>query len=331
MKMRDPSISSQIDESIEQSVGINVRDLTALYVLASLKGFGPQKFKELHEKGLRAHEVINHTSRLPIAGKRGEAFRAQLESTLKKQLPVCRERAVRQILTAQKHHASILTYGHRAYPRNVFESNNPVPILYVRGSLRVLENRNAVACVGSREVRLPYTELHKAFCRIGCELGFAIVSGFALGADTIGHATALECGGQTICVMPAGLDRPFPPENTQLWTKLLSYSGAALVSEFSFGTGASSLTLRKRNKLIVAFARGVLVTQSSVDGGAMNAYRFAIEQRKPLATFAPDEGADTSGNALIGQRVDIDSKVFPVSSPDRKVYEQWLRELSSST
>ena len=53
----------------------------------------------------------------------------------------------------------------------------------------------------------------------------------------------------------------------------------ALVSEFPFGTAASSLTLRKRNKLIVAFAQGVLIGQSSAKGGAMNAYRFALEQR----------------------------------------------------
>jgi predicted Rossmann fold nucleotide-binding protein DprA/Smf involved in DNA uptake len=78
--------------------------------------------------------------------------------------------------------------------------------------------------------------------------------------------------------MPGGLDRPFPPENRSLWEDFLSYPGAAFVSEFPFGTRASSLTLRKRNKLIVAFARAVLVSQSSADGGAMNAYRFAAER-----------------------------------------------------
>ena len=58
------------------------------------------------------------------------------------------------------------------------------------------------------------------------------------------------------------------------------------MSELGFGVRASALTLRKRNKLIVAFARGVLVAQSAKDGGAMNAYRFAVEQKKPVATFA---------------------------------------------
>src|SRR6185503_14852705 len=98
-----------------------------------------------------------------------------------------------------------------------------------------------------------------------------------------------------------GLDLSFPPENRSLWNELLEYERAVFVSEFPFGRRAASLTLRKRNRLIVAFARGVLVSQSAKDGGAMNAYRFALDQKKPVATFAPDGSADTSGNALIAE------------------------------
>ena len=60
--------------------------------------------------------------------------------------------------------------------------------------------------------------------------------------------------GHTICVMPGGLDRPFPPENRNLWDSLLASDAGVFVCEFPFGTRASSLNLRKRNKSIVAFA-----------------------------------------------------------------------------
>jgi predicted Rossmann fold nucleotide-binding protein DprA/Smf involved in DNA uptake len=131
--------------------------------------------------------------------------------------------------------------------------------------------------------------------------------------------------------MPGGLDRPFPPENRPLWEDFLTYSGAVLISEFPFGTAASALTLRKRNKLIVAFARGVLVGQSSTEGGAMNAYRFALEQRKPIATFAADSTPDTSGNALIAAKRRPRDAVFPSDCPDPEAYQGWLLQLSSST
>jgi predicted Rossmann fold nucleotide-binding protein DprA/Smf involved in DNA uptake len=125
------------------------------------------------------------------------------------------------------------------------------------------------------------------------------------------------------------LDRPFPPENRRLWEDLLDYSGAVFVSEFSFGTAASSLTLRKRNKGIVAFALGVLISQSSISGGAMNAYRFALEQRKALATFADDSTPDTSGNRAIGDDAKAQAVVFARERQEREDYERWLRRLFS--
>ena len=173
------------------------------------------------------------------------------------------------------------------------------------------------------------------------------MSGFALGADSIGHRGAVEAAGATTLVMPCGLDRPFPPENRQLFTELLHYPHAAVVSEFPFGTGASSLTLRKRNKLIVALALGVMLSQSSAKGGAMNAYRFAIEQRKPVATFSPDGMERTSGNALIQtgaidapgsvgnpqffDPVFEDRAVFRADGPDVEAWDAWLHRVSSST
>lgn len=314
----------------EAAAGIAVDELAAFYVLDSVKQFGPQKFKQLHQQALRPSDIVADPSRLSIPGKRGEGFRAQLAEVAQSKRSECRERAIRQINTAARLGAAIVSYDSPHYPRPVYESNNPVPVLYVRGAPDVLKAELTVACVGSRRIRPPYTELHETFARAACTAGFAIASGFALGADTIGHKAARAVSGKTICCMPGGLDRPFPPESKDLWDDLLLYRGAVFVSEFPFGTGASSLTLRKRNKLIVAFAQGVLISQTADTGGAMNAYRFAIEQRKPVATFLSDGTADTSGNKSIAEKRRESDAVFPLSS-DQQEFERWLRRLSSST
>lgn len=319
-----------IDKDMESSVGVTLDDLTSLYVLETLRGFGPQKFKEVHRSKVQPGEVIRYPECLPITGKRGDAFRSDIGDISEEVREECRRRAAHQIYAAYRHKAYILTYDHPAYPRNVYESNLPIPVLYVRGPLDALQKRKAVACVGSRGIRPPYSELHADFARVACKAGFAIISGFALGADTIGHETAFKSGGVTICVMPGGLERPFPPENKDLWEDLLAYGSAAFVSEFPFGIRASSLTLRKRNKLIVSFSLGVLIGQSSVTGGAMNAYRFAREQRKPVATFPEDGAKDTSGNALVARERELLDAVFP-DKTDIRAYEQWLQGLYSST
>jgi DNA processing protein len=334
---------SRVTSDVTARVGIDVDDLSALTVLEGIRNFGPQKFKELHLAGVRPTDALRTPARLPIKGKRGEEFKAAIARLGEPDLALARRRAVRQIIRADENDAHILTYNSAEYPRNVYCSNNPIPVLYVRGSLAALTQTHAVACVGSRNIREPYRALHRAFAETAVANSFAIVSGFATGADRVGHEAALETSGQTVLVMPCGLDRPFPPENKELWQEFLRYPDAAMVSEFHFGTKAAALTLRKRNKLIVAFALGVLLSQTSARGGAMNAYRFASEQHKPVATFEPDGTPDTSGNAEIAGRANhnahallspdaaASATTFSVQQHTPAHWRQWLQRLSSST
>ena len=313
----------QVDGDMSTSAQ-SVWELESIFALDSIKQFGPQKFKQLHEAGLHPAEVLEDHTLLPIEGKRGEKFRSEIAEMTDDARGALRARAERQLERAMELRANILTYRHPCYPANVFHSNNPVPVLYARGNCEVLQSESVVACVGSRAVRYPYSRIHADLASGAARAGFAIGSGFALGADTIGHRAAFEAEGRTICVLPGGVDRPFPPENDGLWKQLLEYPGAVMVSEFAFGTRASKLTLRKRNKLIVACSTAVFVSQSALNGGAMNAYRFAREQRKPVATCATDGREDTSGNAKIGDDLLQDDALFTTGTSEQEFLD-WLR------
>ena len=240
-------------------------------------------------------------------------------------------RAQRHITAAHRYGAKILTYWHRLYPKTLLRSNYPAPILFARGAPGILASTKTVACVGSRKIRSPYTERHREFAEFAARTGFTVVAGFALGADSIGHQAAIHAGGSTICVMAGGLDRPFPPENRALWDELLPCPRAVFVTEAPFGARAMGLTLRKRNKLIVAFSLGVLISQSAESGGAMNAYRFAIELHKPIATFLDDKNPDTSGNKTISQTSKVSAATFDSIVTDSESWQRWLQQLSFST
>ena len=304
--------------------------LAALYVLERVSGFGPAKFRAMHDAGIHPRAAIENPSALPFRGRTGEKLRQGIAALSDGDLAAGQSRAVDQLKRAEQFSASILVHGDGRYPERVYASNNPVPVLYVRGDPAIWDRNGSVAIVGSRKTRAPYAVGARTFAIVAAKIGMAVVSGFAIGADSIGHRAALEAGGGTICVMPCGLDKVFPPENRGLWEELLAYPSAAFVSEFGFGQRASSLLLRKRNKLIVAFAAGVLVAQSAVDGGAMNAYRFGREQKKPVATFWPDGSEATSGNAVIARDNRTGALAFE-STGNGSNYEAWLRQLSSST
>ena len=304
--------------------GPDIGELESIYALDSIRGFGPQKFRQLHAAGLDPARVLDDHTLLPMVGKRGDQFRSEIAGMTGDTRRRVRARAKRQIERAGALGVTIMTYRHPCYPANVYRSNNPVPVLYARGNCEVLKSASVVACVGSRAIRHPYSLVHETLASGAARAGFAIGSGFALGADTIGHRAAFEVGGRTICVLPGGVDCLFPPENGNLWDQLLQYGGAVMLSEFALGTRASKLTLRKRNKLIVACSRAVFVSQSALNGGAMNAYRAAREQKKAVATCEGDGRDDTSGNTRIAEDRRQDDAVFTIHASEKE-FVDWLR------
>ena len=307
--------------------------LTSVFILNSIKGFGPVKFRMTFEDGVSPGRAWRNPSVIPLSGKQGETIRRQIADLTDEEREISHARAERQLSLASKHHVSILSYGNENYPDLLLRSNNPVPVLYARGNLALLSARNYVACVGARKIRAPYEDLHAQFAKLASAQGFTIVAGFALGADTIGHSTALQSGGTTISVMPNGLERPFPPENKNLWREMMRSSRALAVSEFPLGMRASAISLRKRNKLIVALSQGVMISQTSRSGGSLNAYRAALQQKKPIATFEADnpELEDVAGNQMIADSARGNVTVFRHRDRNLGAYRRWLSELSSST
>lgn len=307
---------------------ITQSQLAALYTLDAIGGFGPVKFRELYKAEIEPEDVIQNPEIVPLKGVTRDKIISQILSLETSTIEDCKMRAERYLEKAVNSKAEIITYKHKLYPKNVFNSNNPVPVLYATGDLKVLTHDKTVAVVGSRKTKEPYSDRIVDFTKFACSEGFAIVAGFALGADSIGHVAAKDNNGSTICVMPCGVDLVFPPENRDLWRKWNAESGAVFISEFGFGVRASALQLRKRNKLIVAFSRGVLVAQSAKDGGAMNAYRFGREQKKPIATFEDDLSSATSGNRLISDDSENGlTEVFQTTVSRSSDYHSWLSRL----
>lgn len=272
--------------------------LGAIYALEQVHGFGPVKFRTMVEQRIEPRDVLENPSRLSIPGAVGTRIVQEIESLPNSTIVKCMDRAYRQVEIAQSHSASILVIGDSDYPKRVYD-HNPVPVLYVRGDLSILSSAKTTAVVGSRNIREPYLGQTRILAQTLGEVGRIHVSGFALGADSIGHEAVVNVGGKTMCVMPCGIDRLFPPENRELREQFLEDPNVVFISEFGFGQGASSLRLRKRNKLTVALADEVFVAQSALNGGAMNAYRFSVEQKKPVGTFRSDSTPETEGNAFI--------------------------------
>ena len=304
----------------------DVDRLAALFTLSRISGMGPAKFREMHEIGIDPQLAIHYPDILPFTGRNGEKLRAAVAELTTLDIENGNSRATREIKYAKATESSIIIHGDPYYPDSVYQSNYPIPILYVRGNPAIWSKATSiVAVVGSRNTREPYTTATREFSLTAALSGLAIVSGFATGADTMGHRAAFDAQGRTVAVMPCGVDQVFPPENLDLWKQLLHYPLAVFVSEVGFGQRATSLSLRRRNKLIASFSQAVLVAQSASDGGAMNAYRCAKEQRKHVATFKPDGTTDTTGNERIASDPRSNTHVFNLSD-NAEDFRSWMNE-----
>jgi DNA processing protein len=175
---------------------------------------------------------------------------------------------------------TLVTQGDAGYPRRLLEIYDPPLILYLRGSLEVID-QIGVAVVGTRHPT-PYGVGMAE--RLSCDLaarGVIIFSGMARGIDTAAHRGALNTRGKTVAVWGTGIDVIYPKENQKLADQILA-SGGAIVSEFPLGTFPAPQNFPIRNRIISGVAVGILVIEAGEYSGTRITARCALEQGRDV-------------------------------------------------
>ncbi|KAA6338309.1 hypothetical protein EZS27_013675 [termite gut metagenome] len=114
---------------------------------------------------------------------------------------------------------------------NVKPADRPFALFY-KGNISLLKKNNLnVAVIG---VLNPDEKVELSEKIVTAEIlkhGATIVSGLALGCDSIAHKTALENGEKTIAILPCALNKVIPKENKDLAEEIVA-KGGLLVSEY---------------------------------------------------------------------------------------------------
>ncbi len=195
-----------------------------------------------------------------------------------------------------------LLYGWPDYPAALRALPDAPPVLYVRGNVAALQHSRSIAVVGTRKPTSRGIEFARSAGRTLAEHHVCVVSGLALGCDALAHQGSLDGGGVTVAVLAHGLDMVSPARHRELANAIVN-EGGTLVAEYPPHTRAYPGNFVQRNRLQIGLARGLLVIETSVDGGTMHTVSFAREQRKPIACLAPGEAqldeAQLEGNRLL--------------------------------
>ena len=173
----------------------------------------------------------------------------------------------------------VLTWDDETYPRRLKEIDQPPPVLYLRGALKA-EDFWSVAVVGTRRVSAYGRQVADELAMFLVNHGVTIVSGLARGVDAIAHQAALKAGGRTTAVLGCGVDRIYPPENSQLAEKIRA--NGAILSDYAPGTPPDASNFPPRNRIISGLSMATVVVEAGETSGALITAQFAADQGREV-------------------------------------------------
>jgi len=179
--------------------------------------------------------------------------------------------------------------------------SDPPLVLYVKGNLDCLYAKRTVAVIGTREPTEYGREVAESFGRLIGARGITVVSGLAKGCDSAAHRGCLAAGGKTVAVLPSGINKIYPQENTGLAQAIIEGEGC-LLSEYPPDEKAEANYFIARDRLQSGLSDLVVVIEAEITGGTMHTVNFAIKYGKRLACLDHPEALITTkaaGNKML--------------------------------
>jgi DNA processing protein len=184
---------------------------------------------------------------------------------------------------------------------NVKDSHKPV-FLYYKGDINLLNSKyKKISVIGLLNPDKNIEERERKVVNQFVKSGAIIVSGLAIGCDSISHEESLKSKGKTLAILPSPLNKILPAKNENLAQKIVE-EGGVLVTEY--GTDYSSKMelnsrYKERDRLQAMFCETILLAASyaqnsaerwnifgqKLDSGARLAMGFAKEYGIPRAVM----------------------------------------------
>ena len=168
------------------------------------------------------------------------------------------------------------------YPPLLAECGDRPPFLFVQGDLDSLRS-STLSVVGTRKPSLDGQRAATDLTHAAVALGLTVVSGLALGIDGVAHQAALSAKGNTIAVLPSGLDQIYPSRHRRLATNIAE--SGAVVSEFPLGTPPRKHHFHRRNRTLSGFSQATLVIEAGRPSGTLITASAAADQGRDVMTL----------------------------------------------
>lgn len=175
------------------------------------------------------------------------------------------------------------------------EIPQPPKQLYVRGTLPDPSTHYYLTVIGSRKFTPYGKDVCDTLIRGLAGYPIVIVSGLALGMDTIVHEAAIKYGLKTVAIPGSGLsDTVIYPASNQALAKKILESGGVLLSEYEPDFKATMWSFPKRNRLMAGISHATLVIECDIESGTMITAKLAMDFNRDVLAVPGSIFSDTS-------------------------------------
>ena len=183
------------------------------------------------------------------------------------------------------------------YPKELLHLIDPPTVLYVKGDASLLKLEK-VAIIGSRHATNYTKRVLSYIVPPLVNAQFAIVSGFAKGADTMAHEETIAVGGKTIAVLGSGFDYIYPKTNELLFEYMSKCH--CIVTEYPPYMEPKKWQFPMRNRIISGLSKGLVVTEAAIKSGTLITTEHALENGKDVFVVpGPVDSEQSKGTNLL--------------------------------
>jgi DNA processing protein len=195
----------------------------------------------------------------------------------------------------------IITSGSDQYPAALAQAlgKKAPKQMQCLGNVGLLYSQ-AIGFSGSRKAGNSGRAVAAAYAGQFARKDWTVTSGYASGIDLVAHRAALAAGGNTVVVLPYGMEHfKMRTELVDVW----DWNRALVVSQFEPTAPFQAYRAIHRNAVIAGLSKALLVFEASAAGGTMNTGLTTLALGIPLFTPVYPEMPETAtGNQLLSEK-----------------------------
>lgn len=255
--------------------------IIGVIALSELKGIGPAFVKKVVSKNtFKTTNVIQEIKEIIAANKKQFDDDTIYESV---------ESAKDIVFKCKEEGITIIEFTSEDYPALLKEIKDPPSVIYCKGNLDLLYNKT-ICIIGTREPNENAVKISERIGSFYSNASWAICNGLAEGVDNYSIKSNDKIHNRVIGILAGGLNyntKKTLLKKTAENAEMTIESGGLLVSEMPPDKKEDTFTVVKSCRIQAGLSNGLILIQSSLEGGSRFATKSFCETQRPIAVIHP--------------------------------------------